>query len=46
MNPLTFIMGLADLVCMAIIFANFGMNPFTIILALIMIPKGIMSLIS
>jgi len=46
MNPLTLVMGLADLVCMGLIFFSFGANPFTVILALIMIPKGVMSLIS
>lgn len=43
MNPLSAIMGAADIICMGLVLYAYGINVFTILLAIIMISKGVMS---
>ena len=45
MNPITAIMGLADLLAYGLVIFAFGMNPFTAILGLVGIAKGVVSFI-
>lgn len=43
MNPISAIMGLADLICIGIILINYGFIWWSIILAVVMVTKGGMS---